>query len=56
MCELVAAGSGRATEEVLVCQTGLIGVPFPIGKFELGLQGVGGLRSTVATTQDGRQL
>jgi glutamate N-acetyltransferase/amino-acid N-acetyltransferase len=36
MCELVARGIGSATEEVLVCQTGLIGVPFPIAKFELG--------------------
>jgi len=36
MCELVAGGIGTSPEEVLVCQTGLIGVPFPIGKFEDG--------------------
>ena len=29
LCELVAAGVGAAPHEVLVCQTGLIGVPFP---------------------------
>ncbi len=34
MCEAVAAGIGASPEEVLVCQTGLIGIPFPIGKFE----------------------
>ena len=31
LCEIVAAGVGAAPEEVLVCQTGLIGVPFPTG-------------------------
>jgi len=30
LCELVGEGIGSATQEVLVCQTGLIGVPFPI--------------------------
>jgi glutamate N-acetyltransferase / amino-acid N-acetyltransferase len=30
LCELVADGVGSAAEEVLVCQTGLIGVPFPL--------------------------
>jgi glutamate N-acetyltransferase / amino-acid N-acetyltransferase len=30
MCGLVASEIGAANEEVLVCQTGLIGVPFPI--------------------------
>ncbi len=29
LCALVAAGVGAAPHEVLVCQTGLIGVPFP---------------------------
>jgi glutamate N-acetyltransferase / amino-acid N-acetyltransferase len=29
LCEAVAAGVGCETAEVLVCQTGLIGVPFP---------------------------
>ena len=31
LCEIVAAGVGAAPDEVLVCQTGLIGVPFPHG-------------------------
>ncbi len=30
LCALVASGVGAAPEEVLVCQTGLIGVPFPL--------------------------
>jgi glutamate N-acetyltransferase/amino-acid N-acetyltransferase len=53
MCELVARGIGSATEEVLVCQTGLIGTPFPIGKFELGLPGL--LGSLGAGEDAGRQ-
>jgi glutamate N-acetyltransferase / amino-acid N-acetyltransferase len=32
MCELVASGIGSSPEEVLVCQTGLIGVRFPIDR------------------------
>jgi glutamate N-acetyltransferase / amino-acid N-acetyltransferase len=31
LCELVAAGVGATPSDVLVCQTGLIGVPFPDG-------------------------
>jgi glutamate N-acetyltransferase / amino-acid N-acetyltransferase len=30
LCSAVATGIGAAPEEVLVCQTGLIGIPFPI--------------------------
>jgi glutamate N-acetyltransferase / amino-acid N-acetyltransferase len=30
LCALVASGVGAAPHEVLVCQTGLIGVPFPV--------------------------
>jgi glutamate N-acetyltransferase/amino-acid N-acetyltransferase len=30
LCALVATGIGARTEEVLVCQTGLIGIPFPL--------------------------
>lgn len=37
LCELVADGLGTAAEHVLVCQTGLIGVPFPIGVVEAGV-------------------
>jgi len=31
LCELVGEGIGASAEHVLVCQTGLIGIPFPIG-------------------------
>ena len=37
MCELVARGIGSSPEEVLVCQTGLIGVSFPIANVERGI-------------------
>ncbi|MGH9093477.1 MAG: bifunctional ornithine acetyltransferase/N-acetylglutamate synthase, partial [Acidimicrobiales bacterium] len=30
LCEVVGAEVGSAAEEVLVCQTGLIGIPFPL--------------------------
>lgn len=30
LCEAAAAALGAASQEVLVCQTGLIGVPFPV--------------------------
>jgi glutamate N-acetyltransferase/amino-acid N-acetyltransferase len=31
LCRLTAVAIGASTEEILVCQTGLIGVPFPAG-------------------------
>ncbi len=34
LCRLAGEGVGAAAEEVLVCQTGLIGVPFPIDVVE----------------------
>jgi glutamate N-acetyltransferase/amino-acid N-acetyltransferase len=34
MCHLVAEGIGAQTAEILVCSTGLIGIPFPIGTVE----------------------
>ena len=37
MCSAVAAELGLQTEEVLVCSTGLIGVPLPIAKIETGI-------------------
>ena len=37
MCELVGSGIGARTEEVLVCQTGLIGIPLPMGTVEQGI-------------------
>ncbi|CAA9255531.1 MAG: Glutamate N-acetyltransferase @ N-acetylglutamate synthase [uncultured Acidimicrobiales bacterium] len=44
-CALVAAGLGCAPEEVLVCSTGLIGIPMPIDPFRTGVPAVvAGLR------------
>lgn len=37
MCVLTASELGLQTEEVLVCSTGLIGVPLPIAKIEAGI-------------------
>ena len=37
MCELVARELGCAAEEVLVCSTGLIGIPMPFGPVEAGI-------------------
>jgi len=37
MCALVAEGLGCRPEEVLVCSTGLIGIPLPIGAIESGI-------------------
>jgi glutamate N-acetyltransferase/amino-acid N-acetyltransferase len=37
MCALVAEGLGCRPEEVLVCSTGLIGIPLPIGAVESGI-------------------
>jgi glutamate N-acetyltransferase / amino-acid N-acetyltransferase len=34
LCDAVASGIGAARQEILVCQTGLIGIPFPIGVVE----------------------
>ena len=36
-CDLVAAGLGCRPEEVLVCSTGLIGIPLPIEAVEAGV-------------------
>ena len=36
-CELVAVGIGCRPEEVLVCSTGLIGIPLPMGAIEAGV-------------------
>lgn len=40
MCALVAAEIGCRPEEVLVCSTGLIGIPFPMGVVESGVAGL----------------
>ena len=37
MCALVADGLGVMASEVLVCQTGLIGIPFPMAPVETGI-------------------
>ena len=37
MCSLTASELGLETEEVLVCSTGVIGVPLPIEKIEAGI-------------------
>ncbi|MFA5882288.1 MAG: bifunctional glutamate N-acetyltransferase/amino-acid acetyltransferase ArgJ [Acidimicrobiia bacterium] len=37
MCELTAAGLGLATADVLVCSTGLIGIPMPMEPVESGI-------------------
>jgi glutamate N-acetyltransferase/amino-acid N-acetyltransferase len=40
LCDAVASGIGAARQEILVCQTGLIGIPFPIGVVEPQLGGI----------------
>jgi glutamate N-acetyltransferase/amino-acid N-acetyltransferase len=37
MCELTGAGIGAATSDVLVCSTGLIGIPMPMAALEAGI-------------------
>ena len=59
MCGLVAAGLGVADEQVLVCSTGLIGIPLPMaadrvghpgpGRRPLGIGGVGPSRRPPAS-------
>jgi glutamate N-acetyltransferase/amino-acid N-acetyltransferase len=34
ICAAVAGGIGATSEQILICQTGLIGIPFPIGTVE----------------------
>jgi glutamate N-acetyltransferase / amino-acid N-acetyltransferase len=48
LCHGVGAGLGLAPEEVLICQTGLIGVPFPIERAQ------GAIGWLVATRAAGR--
>jgi glutamate N-acetyltransferase/amino-acid N-acetyltransferase len=51
LCSLVAAELGSAPEEVLVCQTGLIGIPFPIEVAAAGVPAVA--RARAATVEAG---
>jgi len=37
MCELAALGLGTAVDDVLVCSTGLIGIPMPMDALEVGI-------------------
>jgi glutamate N-acetyltransferase/amino-acid N-acetyltransferase len=41
MCELTAQAVGCATTDVLVCQTGLIGIPMPMAPIESGVPELG---------------
>jgi len=45
LCALVGEGIGSAADEVLVCQTGLIGVPFPIDVVAPSVPGIVGTRA-----------
>jgi glutamate N-acetyltransferase/amino-acid N-acetyltransferase len=48
-CELVAAALGCSADDVLVCSTGLIGIPLPLTPFESGVPAVA---ATLASTAD----
>jgi glutamate N-acetyltransferase/amino-acid N-acetyltransferase len=48
LCDAVASGIGAARHEILVCQTGLIGIPFPIGVVEPQLGAIVGARAASA--------
>ena len=48
MCALTASELGLHAEEVLVCSTGLIGVPLPIDKIEAGIPRIVAALSTEA--------
>ena len=45
LCAVVAKGTGSSGDEILVCQTGLIGIPFPIEAVEPFLGPIVGGRS-----------
>jgi glutamate N-acetyltransferase/amino-acid N-acetyltransferase len=44
VCAAVAGGIGAASEQILICQTGLIGIPFPIEAVEPRLAAIVGAR------------
>ena len=46
MCELTAAGISTASADVLVCSTGLIGIPMPMAALEAGIPKLCGIVST----------
>jgi glutamate N-acetyltransferase/amino-acid N-acetyltransferase len=46
VCAVVAGGVGASTEEILICQTGLIGIPFPIETVEPRLAAIVGAKAS----------
>ena len=48
MCSLVASGLGVADDRILVCSTGLIGVPLPMAPIESGIPTLVAARSDSA--------
>ncbi|MBT8247727.1 MAG: bifunctional glutamate N-acetyltransferase/amino-acid acetyltransferase ArgJ [Acidimicrobiia bacterium] len=50
MCELTADGLGCTADEILVCSTGLIGIPMPFDVVEAGIPRVVASRSTMGGT------
>jgi glutamate N-acetyltransferase/amino-acid N-acetyltransferase len=46
MCELTADGLGVSAEQVLVCSTGLIGIPLPMERIEQGVPALVAARSS----------
>src|SRR5207245_3381816 len=51
MCARTAYGLGCATDEVLVCSTGLIGIPLPMPALETGIPRVLGARAAERGTE-----
>ncbi len=58
MCAAVGEGIGARAEEILICQTGLIGIPFPIDTVEPRLAAIVGGRGAenVAGAQAARAI
>jgi glutamate N-acetyltransferase/amino-acid N-acetyltransferase len=52
MCELAAAGLGVDTERILICSTGLIGIPLPMGPIEKGIPALVAARSGSARSAE----
>jgi glutamate N-acetyltransferase / amino-acid N-acetyltransferase len=52
MCALAAAGLGVPTDQVLVCSTGLIGIPLPMGPVEDGIPTLVAARSASARSAE----
>jgi glutamate N-acetyltransferase/amino-acid N-acetyltransferase len=52
MCALTATGIGVRTDQVLVCSTGLIGIPLPMGPVEDGIPALVAARSGSARSAE----